>query len=253
MDALSSQATIAGYKAVLLAADHLKKLCPLLMTAAGTIPPARVVVFGAGVAGLQAIATARRLGCVVEVSDVRHAVKEQVESLGARFLSTGGRDQEGKGGYAVASDEHTLSAQREVLRKHVAEADIVITTALVPLSRAPILVDEAMVRSMRPNSVLVDLAVESGGNCALTERGAIVERHGVTLIGLENLPALVPTHASELYARNVLALVRTLLGKQGELLTAFEDEVHAGCLLTHRGEIVHAGARGLFPAAEAVS
>ena len=214
MDALSSQATIAGYKAVLLGAVHLRKLCPLLMTAAGTVQPARVVVFGAGVAGLMAIATARRLGCKVEATDVRMAAKEQSPEF--------------------------LRRQREEVAKRVAEADLVITTAQIPGKSAPRLVDAAMVRSMRPGSVVVDLAVESGGNCELSEPGQVVEREGVTLVGLANLPASVPQHASELYARNVLALVKLLLDKEGQLAPDWTDEVLAGSCLTRAGEIQHA-------------
>jgi len=240
MDALSSQATIAGYKAVLLGASHLPKLCPLMMTAAGTLPPARVVVFGAGVAGLQAIATARRLGCVVEATDVRLAAKEQVESLGARFIDVpGAEDLEGEGGYAKEASPEFLARQREEVNKRVAEADLVITTALIPGRPAPVLIDAATVRTMKTGAVIVDLAVEAGGNCELSVRGEVVEREGVTLVGLENLPASVPLHASELYAKNVLALVRPMFGEGGELAPDFEDEVLAGCTLTREREIHH--------------
>jgi NAD(P) transhydrogenase subunit alpha len=242
MDALSSQATVAGYKAVLLGAAHMKKMCPLLMTAAGTVPPARVVVFGAGVAGLMAIATARRLGCVVEATDVRMAAKEQVESLGGRFITVpGAADMEGSGGYAKEQSEDFLRRQREEVAKRVAEADLVITTAQIPGKKAPVLVDRGMVRSMKPGSVVVDLAVESGGNCELSELDRIVEKEGVTLVGVANLPASVPQHASELYAKNVLALVKLFVDKEGKLLlNDFTDEVLAGCRLTHAGEVHHA-------------
>ena len=241
MDALSSQATVAGYKAVLLGAVHLRKMCPLLMTAAGTVQPARVVVFGAGVAGLMAIATARRLGCKVEATDVRMAAKEQVESLGATFISVpGAADMEGAGGYAKEQSAEFLARQREEVAKRVAEADLVITTAQVPGKTAPRLVDQAMVRSMKRGAVIVDLAVESGGNCALSELGKVVEREGVTIVGLANLPASVPQHASELYAKNVLALVKLFLDKEGKLAPDWTDEVLAGCRLTHAGEIHHA-------------
>ncbi len=241
IDALSSQATVAGYKAVLLGAVHLPKLCPLLMTAAGTVPAARAVVFGAGVAGLQAIATAKRLGCAVEATDVRRAVKEQIESLGARFIDVpGSADLEGAGGYAKEQSEEFLRAQREEVAKRVAEADLVITTALIPGKRAPVLVSAEMVRSMKPGSVIVDLAVEAGGNCELAEPGKIVVRHGVTIVGLENLPSTVPRHASELYARNVLNLVKLLVKEGGQLALDRSDEVIAGCLLTHQNEVVHA-------------
>ena len=240
MDALSSQATVAGYKAVLLAASHLPKLCPLLMTAAGTVPPAKVVVFGAGVAGLQAIATARRLGCVVEATDVRMAVKEQVESLGGRFIEVpGAEDMEGAGGYAKEQSAEFLQKQREEVQKRVAEADVVITTALIPGRKAPVLVDEDMVKSMAPGSVIVDLAVETGGNCALSEAGEIVEKHGVTLVGLVDLPRTVPLHASELFAKNVFALTKPMFGEEGALEPDWEDEVLAGCLLVQDGEVRH--------------
>ncbi len=250
MDALSSQATVAGYKAVLLGATHLSKVCPQLTTAAGTVAPARVVVFGAGVAGLMAIATARRLGCKVEATDVRMAAKEQVESLGASFITVpGAADMEGAGGYAKEQSEDFLRRQREEVAKRVAEADLVITTAQVPGKKAPVLVSREMLRSMRPGSVLVDLAVESGGNCELSEKDRVVVREGVILVGIANLPATVPQHASELYARNVLALVKLFVGKGGELALAFEDEVLAGCRLTHAGEVHHAPtAQSLAPA-----
>ena len=240
MDALSSQATIAGYKAVLLGAAQLSKLCPMLMTAAGTVPPAKVVVFGAGVAGLMAIATAKRLGAQVEATDVRAAAKEQVLSLGARFIEVPGMaDMEDKGGYAKEAGEDFLRRQREEVAKRVAEADLVVTTAQVPGKKAPMLVNEAMVRSMRPGSVIVDMAVESGGNCELSVAGEVVERHGVVIVGTRNLPATVPLHASELYAKNILNLVKLFVAKDGAIARDFKDEVLAGCLLTHAGEIVH--------------
>ncbi|MEQ1895386.1 MAG: Re/Si-specific NAD(P)(+) transhydrogenase subunit alpha [Planctomycetota bacterium] len=242
MDALSSQATVAGYKAVLLGASELSKMCPLLMTAAGTVAPAKVVVFGAGVAGLMAIATARRLGCVVEATDVRMAAKEQVESLGGRFITVpGAADMEGSGGYAKEQSEDFLRRQREEVAKRVAEADLVITTAQIPGKKAPVLVDAAMVRSMKPGAVIVDLAVESGGNCELSVAGQIAVQGGVKIVGIPNLPATVPTHASELYAKNVLSLVKLMLDKEGKLaLNDFKDEVLAGCRLTHAGEVHHA-------------
>ncbi len=240
MDALSSQATVAGYKAVLLGAAHMVKMCPLLMTAAGTIPPARAVIFGVGVAGLQAIATARRLGCVVDATDIRRATKEQVESLGARFIDVpGAEDMEAAGGYAKEVSEDFLRRQRAEVAKRVAEADLVVTTAQVPGKKAPRLVSADMVASMKRGAVIVDLAVESGGNCELSVPGQVVERHGVTIVGLPNLPATVPLHASELYARNVLNLVKLFVDKSGKVATEFADEVLAGCLLTHRGEVVH--------------
>ncbi|MBK8178620.1 MAG: Re/Si-specific NAD(P)(+) transhydrogenase subunit alpha [Planctomycetes bacterium] len=240
MDALSSQAMIGGYKAVLLGATHLTKICPMLMTAAGTVPPARVVVFGAGVAGLMAIATAKRMGAQVEATDVRAASKEQVLSLGARFIEVPGlADMEGAGGYAKEAGEDVLRRQREEVAKRVAEADLVVTTARVPGKKAPLLVNEAMVKSMRPGSVIVDMAVESGGNCELSVEGETVVRHGVTIVGTRNLPATVPTHSSELYAKNILNLVKLFVGKEGAIARDFKDEVLAGCLLVHGGEIVH--------------
>lgn len=240
MDALSSQATVGGYKAALLGATHLGKLCPLLMTAAGTVPPAKVVVFGAGVAGLMAIATAKRLGCVVEATDVRLAAKEQVESLGARFIDVPGtEDMEDAGGYAKEQSEDFLRRQREEVQRRVAEADIVITTALIPGRRAPMLVDATTVKSMRPGSVIVDMAVESGGNCELSVAGEVVEREGVKIVGLANLPGTVPQHASELYSKNILALLKPFFGEEGALTLDFEDEVIAGCCLTRAGEVTH--------------
>jgi NAD(P) transhydrogenase subunit alpha len=240
MDALSSQATVAGYKAVVLAATHSPKMFPLLMTAAGTVPPAKVVVFGAGVAGLIAIGIARRLGCSVEATDVRRAAKEQVESLGGRFIDVpGGADMEGAGGYAKEQSEEFLTRQREEVGRRVAEADVVITTAQIPGKPAPRLVSEAMVRSMKSGAVIVDLAVESGGNCALSVPGEVVVRHGVTIVGIKNLPATVPLHATELYSKNILALVRLMLEKDGALKADLTDEVLTGCLLTHAGDITH--------------
>jgi NAD(P) transhydrogenase subunit alpha len=240
MDALSSQATVAGYKAVLLAAARSPRMFPLLMTAAGTVPPARVVVFGAGVAGLQAIATAKRLGAVVEATDVRYAAKEQVESLGGRFIEVPGlADLEGAGGYAKEASAEVLAKQREAVGKRVSEADVVVTTALVPGRPAPKLVSADQVRSMKRGAVIVDLAVEAGGNCELSELGKVVEKHGVTIIGLPNLPATVPVHASELYSKNVLNMAKLFVGKDGALATDFKDEVLAGSLLAHQGRIVH--------------
>ena len=240
MDALSSQATVAGYKAVLLGAAHSPRMFPLLMTAAGTVPPARVVVFGAGVAGLQAIATAKRLGAVVEATDVRYAAKEQVESLGGRFIEVPGlADLQDAGGYAKEASAEVLAKQREAVGKKVAEADVVITTALVPGRPAPKLVSADTVRTMKSGAVIVDLAVEAGGNCELSELGKTVEKHGVTIIGIPNLPATVPVHASELYSKNVLNMVKLFVDKQGALATDFKDEVLAGSLFAHQGRIVH--------------
>jgi NAD(P) transhydrogenase subunit alpha len=237
MDALSSQANIAGYKSVLLAADSLHRLFPLLMTAAGTITPARVVILGAGVAGLQAIATARRLGAVVEVSDVRRVAKEQVESLGARFIEVeGAEDLEGSGGYAREASPEFLERQKTEVRKRIVAADVVITTALIPGRPAPRLVTEDMVRDMKPGSVIVDLASEQGGNCELTVPGEVVTRHGVTIIGYRNLPGRVPGHASDMYARNLLNVVQHLF-PEGRKSIDFQDEITAGSIQVHDGAV----------------
>jgi NAD(P) transhydrogenase subunit alpha len=224
MDALSSQNTVAGYKAVLLAAERLPKFFPLLMTAAGTVAPARVLVLGAGVAGLQAIATARRLGAVVSAFDTRPVVREQVESLGASFLELGVSGGETAGGYATELTEEEQQRQQDELTAAIAEVDVVVTTALVPGRPAPRLITAAAVRSMRPGSVVVDLAAEAGGNCELTEPGAEVVRDGVTILGPIGLPATMPVHASQLYARNVSALLAHLL-PDGELRLDWEDEI----------------------------
>jgi NAD(P) transhydrogenase subunit alpha len=239
MDALSSQSNIAGYKAVILAADHLGKLFPLMMTAAGTITPARVVIIGAGVAGLQAIATARRLGAVVEVSDIRPAVKEQVESLGGRFIDVGPmEDAEDRGGYAKEASKEFQRRQEEALRQRLREADVCITTALIPGRPAPKLVSAAMVEEMREGAVLVDLAADQGGNCELTQPGGVVTAHGVRIVGLRNVAALVPTHASEMYARNVLAFLLHLW-KKDRLVVDPEEEITRGCMVIHEGKVVH--------------
>jgi NAD(P) transhydrogenase subunit alpha len=239
MDALSSQANIGGYKAVLLAALHLPKYFPLLMTAAGTIKPARVVIMGAGVAGLQAIATARRLGAIVEVSDIRPAVKEQVQSLGARFIELPlAESGEGQGGYAREMGEDFLRRQREIVQQHLSQADAVITTALIPGRPAPKLVTTEMVNAMRPGAVIIDLAVEQGGNCELSQADQQVVHGGVLILGPSNLPATMPHDASSLYARNVNALLQ-LLWKDGKLTVDPADEVIAGSLLTHEGRVAH--------------
>ena len=240
MDALSSQSTIAGYRAVLLAAHHLPKIFPMLVTAAGTLSPAKVLVIGAGVAGLQAIGTSRRLGAVVESYDTRPAVKEQVESLGAKFveldLDTG--DAEDAGGYATAQTEEFYQRQREQLGKRVAAADVVITTALVPGQQAPLLITEEAVRAMKPGSVVVDLAAEKGGNCALTRADHVVVVDGVTIVGHTNLPGEIPYHASQMYAKNVVTFLKHLV-REGELELDLEDEITRGALLTHEGQITN--------------
>lgn len=249
MDALSSQASIAGYKAVLLAAWRSPKYLPLLMTAAGTIKPARVVVMGAGVAGLQAIATAKRLGAVVEVSDIRPAVKEQVESLGGRFIELPlAESGEGAGGYAREMGEDFLRRQREIVQRHLAAADAVITTALVPGKRAPLLLTTGMVEAMRPGSIVVDLAVEQGGNCELSQPDREVVHNGVVILGPSNLAAAQPHDASLLYARNALSLLQLLVDKEGKLSLDLTDEIVAGTLLTHEGQVRHAPTAELLKA-----
>jgi NAD(P) transhydrogenase subunit alpha len=231
MDALSSQATVSGYKAVLLAAERLPRFFPMLMTAAGTVAPAKVLVLGAGVAGLQAIATARRLGAVVSGFDVRPVVREQVESLGATFLDLGILGEETAGGYARELTEEEQRRQQEALEERIPEYDVVITTALVPGRAAPRLIPAGAVVAMRPGSVIVDLAAEAGGNCELTQPGEIVERDGVTLVGLTNIPSTMPYHASQLYARNVSALLQHL-APEGELALDWDDEITAGACVT---------------------
>jgi H+-translocating NAD(P) transhydrogenase subunit alpha len=243
MDVLSSQANIAGYKAVMMAADKYQRFFPMLMTAAGTVKAARVVILGVGVAGLQAIATAKRLGAVIEASDVRPSVKEQVESLGAKFIDVAYETQEekeaaeGVGGYARPMPASWLERQKAEVAKRVAQADIVITTALIPGRPAPVLVTEEMVKSMKAGSVIVDLAAPMGGNCPLTEPGKTVMKHGVTLVGETNLAALVAADASALYARNVLDFLKLILPKEGGIKVDMEDDIVAACLVTQNGEV----------------
>jgi H+-translocating NAD(P) transhydrogenase subunit alpha len=244
MDALSSQATVTGYLSALIAAEELPRFFPMLTTAAGTVRPAKVLVLGAGVAGLQAIATARRLGAAVQAFDVRSAVKEQIESLGARFLELdmGLEDAEAAGGYARAMTEEEQQRQRELLAEAIGQMDAVISTAAVPGRPAPLLVTEQAVRNMSPGSVIVDLAAESGGNCELTEPGETVVREDVTIVGPLGLASRMADHASSLYARNVQSLL-ALMVKEGELELDFDDEVLAGACITRDGQIVHEGAR----------
>jgi proton-translocating NAD(P)+ transhydrogenase subunit alpha len=250
MDALSSQASLAGYKAVLMAANRLGKFFPMLMTAAGTIPPARILVLGAGVAGLQAIATARRLGAVVEAYDVRTAVKEEVKSLGAAFLEFELETQEGAGGYAREQSAEFLTKQRELLTKRVAMADVVITTAAIPGRRAPLLVTALMVQGMHRGSVIVDLAAETGGNCEVTRSGQVVEVDGVWVDGTTNVPSTMALHASQLYARNVTSLLQHL-ASAGELKLDFADEITRCCCVTHTGQVINEQARRQMRAAAA--
>ena len=239
MDALSSMSTIAGYKAVLISADHLPRMFPLLMTAAGTVAPARVFVLGAGVAGLQAIATARRLGAVVSAFDTRAAVKEQVESLGAKFIEIAvAGDAEAAGGYARELTDEEQQLQRELVAEHIAKSDCVITTALVPGRPAPLLIPTSSVECMRRGSVIVDLASEAGGNCELTEHGQVIDHGGVTIVGPANLASTVPFHASQLYAKNVSNLLLHL-APGGEWKPDWEDEIVAGTCVTRDREVVH--------------
>jgi len=243
LDVLSSQAGVAGYKAVLLAAHHYPRFMPLLMTAAGTVKAARVLVLGAGVAGLQAIATAKRLGAVVEASDVRPAVKEQIESLGAKFIDVPYETDEerecaeGVGGYARPMPTSWLARQAEAVHQRALQADIIICTALIPGRKAPVLLQEHTVQAMKAGSVVVDLAAARGGNCPLTESGQIVQKHGVTLIGLTNLPALMPADASALYARNLLDFLKLIVDKDGQLAINLEDDIVAACLMCLHGQV----------------
>ncbi len=249
MDALSAMANLAGYKAVLIAADHLPKIFPMMTTAAGTITPARVLIIGVGVAGLQAIATARRLGAVVSAYDVRPAVKEQVQSLGARFveLPLETSDAQDARGYARAQDEAFYVKQRELMGKVIAEHDVVITTAVVPGKKAPVLVTAAMVHGMQPGSVIVDLAAERGGNCELTQPGKTVVEHGVMLVGPINVANGVPYHASQVYSKNLTSFLLNLV-KDGKLRPETEDDIIRETLLTRGGEVVNQRVREFFPA-----
>ena len=246
MDVLSSQANLAGYKAVMIAADKYQRIFPMLMTAAGTVKAARVVILGVGVAGLQAIATAKRLGAVIEASDVRPSVKEQVESLGAKFIDVSFETAEekeaaeGVGGYARPMPQSWLDRQKVEVAKRVAAADIVITTALIPGRAAPVLVTEEMVKAMKPGSVIVDLAAPAGGNCPLTEAGKTVVKHGVTLVGETNLPALVAADASALYARNVLDFLKLVFNKEGQFHVDLEDDIVKACLMCRDGQLLRA-------------
>jgi NAD(P) transhydrogenase subunit alpha len=247
MDALSSQANMAGYKAVIMAADHLPKILPMMTTPAGTIKPAHVVILGAGVAGLQALATAKRLGAVVEVSDVRPAVKEQVQSLGGKYIEVPVEEGEGPGetkdGYAKEQSEEFLAKQRALVKERIEHADIVITTAAIPGKPAPKLVTEEMVKNMREGSCIVDLAVETGGNCELSERGRVVTKHGVTLIGVENVPGMVPVHSTEMYAKNVLNLIQDMTDREGNFRVDLEDDAVGGATVVHQGEVRHEATR----------
>ena len=248
MDVLSSMATLAGYKAVLMGASAAPRIFPMLMTAAGTLQPARVLIMGVGVAGLQACATAKRLGAVVEAYDVRPAAREQIISVGAKpvelDLDTG--ESEGAGGYAKAQGEDLLKRQRELMTAVVAEQDIIITTAAIPGAKSPILVTEDMVKAMKPGSVIVDLAAERGGNCDLTEQGKTVVAHGVTILGPENVPSELAYHASQMYGKNMETLLELILDEEGNLNLDFNDEIVAGTVVAHQGEIPHPHMRKLL-------
>lgn len=254
MDVLSSMASIAGYKSVLLAAEALNKLFPMMITAAGTITPAHVFVVGVGVAGLQAIATAKRLGAVIRAYDVRPAVKEQVESLGAKFveMELDTEESETSGGYAKAMDEEFYRRQREMMKQVVAESDVVITTALIPGKKAPILITEEMVKGMSTGSVIVDLAAEGGGNCELTKSGETIEAYGVQIIGTENLASTIPHHASQMYAKNLTAFLNILV-ENGGLNINMDDEIIRDTLLTYRGEVVNPRVKELLGMSESQS
>lgn len=239
MDALSSQANLAGYKSVILGANYLGKIFPLMMTASGTITPSKVLIFGAGVAGLQAIATAKRLGAIVEVSDVRPETKEQVESLGGRFLTVEGAEEvKIEGGYAKEVSAEFLEKQQKLIKDKIKDSDLVITTALVMGRKSPILVTEEMVKSMKTGSVIVDMAVESGGNCAISEKNKTVVKHGVTIVGESNLPSLLPVNASQLYATNISTLFLHLFNSVG-LNPNLDEEITKGVMITHQGQLVH--------------
>ena len=244
MDALSSQANIAGYKAVLMAANKLGVYMPLLMTAAGTIRPAKILVLGAGVAGLQAIATAKRLGAQVEAFDVRPAVKEQVESLGAKFIEVSSEtsEGEGEGGYAKETSEEYKKLQQKLIHSHIIKADAVITTALIPGRSAPVLIPSSMVEEMKPGSVIIDLAAENGGNCELTKVDESISFNGIEIDGTSNIPGTMPVHASELYSKNVAALL-AYMTKDGELNLDLEDEIISGSMYTHLGEITNSSTK----------
>lgn len=244
MDALSSQSNIAGYKAVLLGAVHLSIYMPLLMTAAGTIPPAKVLILGAGVAGLQGIATAKRLGAQVEAFDVRPVVKEQVESLGAKFVEVEPESTEGvgEGGYAKETSEEYKQKQRALIKEHISKSDLVVTTALIPGRSAPILIPKDTVDAMKPGSVIMDLAAENGGNCELTNGDEIIIHQGVIIDGTLNLPATMPTHASQLYAKNIISFIKYLF-PEGMLNLDLKDEIISGALFTHEGKILHVPTR----------
>ena len=247
MDALSSQANIAGYKAVLMGSSHMNVYMPLLMTAAGTIRPAKVLILGAGVAGLQAIATAKRLGAQVEAFDVRPEVKEQVESLGAKFVevSSDSDDGVGEGGYAKETSDEYKQKQQELIKEHISKADMVVTTALIPGRKAPILIGKDVVELMKPGSVIMDLAAENGGNCEVTEKDKVITHNEIVIDGTSNIPATMPVHASELYAKNISALV-LYMTKENNLNLDMDDEIISGSIFTHQGTITHEPTRNLL-------
>jgi H+-translocating NAD(P) transhydrogenase subunit alpha len=246
MDALSSQANLAGYKAVIMGANELGKMFPLMMTAAGTIVPAKVLIFGAGVAGLQAIATAKRLGAVVEVTDLRFETKEQVESLGGKFITVDGMDKiVTQGGYTVEIPKEILDKQQLLIKEKIKDADLVITTALIMVKKAPVLVTEEMVTSMKRGAVIVDMAVEAGGNCSLSELNKTIVRNGVTIVGQSNLPSLLPVNASQLYAVNISTLLLHLATHES-FKWEMDEEITKGCLITHKGELIHQNTKNML-------
>ena len=247
MDVLSSQANIAGYKSVLLAANLFPKYFPMFMTAAGTVPPAKVLILGAGVAGLQAIATARRLGAAVEVFDTRPAVKEEVMSLGAKFIEVeGAADASAAGGYAVEQSEEFMQRQKAKIAESVAKADIVITTAQIPGKKAPVLVTEEMIVAMKTGSVIIDIAAATGGNTALTKNNETINHHGVSIVGNSNLPAAMPSDASKLYGKNILNFIQLIIDKEGKLNLNFEDDLVKGTCIAHGGEVTNDRVKNLL-------
>jgi len=240
MDILSSQATVAGYKAVLSAASHLPKFFPMFMTAAGSITPAKVLILGAGVAGLQAISTARRLGAVVEAFDTRAAVKEEVKSLGAKFVEVeGAADSAAAGGYAVEQSEDFQQRQRQVIHDHASKSDVIITTAQIPGRKAPVLITRETVLAMKPGSVIVDLAASTGGNCELTKNNEVIQTHGVTIIGNSNFPSTMPQDASKMFGKNVMNFLQLILTKEGQLNLNFQDDLVSGCCITHEKQVMN--------------
>jgi NAD(P) transhydrogenase subunit alpha len=249
MDILSSQATAAGYKAVLTAAMHLPKFFPMFMTAAGSIAPAKVLILGAGVAGLQAIATAKRLGAVVEAFDTRAAVKEEVKSLGAKFVEVeGAADSSAAGGYAIEQSEEYKRKQQAKIEEHAIKADVIISTAQIPGRKAPLLIPKSVVENMKPGSVIIDLAASTGGNCEVTINNQVIQHNGVTVVGNSYLPSTIPSDASKMFGKNVFNLLKLIITKEGQLNLNFNDDIVKGCCITHQSEIIHPRVQELIKA-----